>query len=417
MKLSRLLRALTPQTRRRPTSMSLDAEGDFRADISFVIADLKYRPGNLKLLEFGQGQLSSFLGYYRLYGRDLVWGAFWEFLRECELPVGLMTTEVPHRKPKDLIRSAGKCGVPEFTAIRGAAEFDAFVRSCRERRAAEPGSSNFSRIRGHSGIVMKAFEQRHLAQLVRGGDPVAAAARIDEYRQRLRSIASECSDFLLLNGATALYSWRKDELAKLFDQDSLRCLVPQDHTYSTSFRADLAAEICSEIDAPALVIKPLNSSRGRGVLIRSRAEFASTLKAILTKDPELSSGNESLSYWLTDTNDRFIVQSYEPSRTIVVEGRPYDATMRQFFLLRHDAGKIELCFAGGFWKLPGWSLDDDAPFQERVKSLQNHTRFKSAAVMSAKIGRDDSDAVQEILGVALPVLYRQMLARHSPETG
>lgn len=378
-----------------------------------MIADLKYRPGHLKVLEFGQGQLSSFLGFYRLYGRDLVWRSFWRFLRECELPVGFITTEVVHRKPKDILRSGHKFAAPELTTIQGADDLDAFVRFCRGRRRSPGGSRDATRIADHSGILMKAFEQRHLSTMVRDGDPAAAAARVAVYQERLQAIAQECSDFVLLNAATARYSWRKDEMTRLFegDDNDVRALLPRSHDYAKSYRDDLAREILADIDAPALVIKPLNSSRGRGVLIRPREEFATTLRLILTKDPALAAGDESLSYWLTDTNDSFIVQSYEPSKTIIVGGRPYDATMRQFFLLRSDRGRIEVGLIGGFWKLPGWSLDDAVPFQERVKSLQNHTRFQSDEVMSAKIERRDAEEVQELLGRVMPKLYGKMLAR------
>ena len=66
----------------------------------------------------------------------------------------------------------------------------------------------------------------------------------------------------------------------------------------------------------------------------------------------LDDENNPFDYWLTDTNNAFIVQSREQSKPVVANGSSFDGTMRVGFSLAKTHNTYSVKFFDAYWKLP-----------------------------------------------------------------
>ena len=98
------------------------------------------------------------------------------------------------------------------------------------------------------------------------------------------------------------------------------------------------------------MIKPLNASRGNGVIIVDRLMLNRELKKILV-DKETNPNDPTYKYWITTKNKTFLVEEFISSKIILLDGKHFDATMRVIFVLSHDMNNINIDFLGAYWKL------------------------------------------------------------------
>jgi hypothetical protein len=150
---------------------------------------------------------------------------------------------------------------------------------------------------------------------------------------------------------------------------------------------------------------------GNGIIIVERNELDKTLKRILC--PENKSilqhmKDTSYSYWHRDKNQSFIVESYETSKPIPVNGKLFNGTMRVVFVLTHDLTQendiIDVHFLGSYWKLPILPISANGTMNEKNKS-----NIKKGTIPSAKVAPKDYETVKQELRKILPKIYKKML--------
>lgn len=382
----------------------VETDHAFKADISFVIADLKYREGVVKILEFGEGPRSKFRGHDKLFGKGSIWRSLWHYLKSLDLPVWFVT-RYAHSKTKASKffrkridhKTYNQFGWRMVKSLSGLKK-DRIFSQLHNQMARYQNLNNYKGI-----VILKSYRPKHLSSnfLMKGHNPgkCKTCRKIQNFKRKYR-------DFLILDDASRFYISNKKYTNLLFKDPTLREYRPTCKLYSKTYYSGLSERIKKDFqDSNVVVIKPVDSTKGYGVIVVAKTDLQRVLKTILLKRPLLArTKDQSYRYWLRDKNKQFIVESYESSKTILVNGKEYDPTMRVVFALRHDQGKMYVTFLGSYWKLPAISLSGKGTLNQRTKSA-----IVNGRMCSTHVSDEDDEATKEILKKILPKLYVKML--------
>ena len=365
----------------------------YKADISFMIADIKFDGETVKFLEFGEGPRSKFKGYDALYGPGKIWTNFWYYLKQFNLPVWFVTIRaIKYRESFEkeidfttFENIGGKC-VANLVALK---KDPSFIRATQQTK-------NISNLSNYKGIAILNFHN-----FSNMNHNTLACTKCEQVRR----FKKEHPEILVLDDTSRMYSCNKNWADSLFKDNQLSPFRPICHIYKKEYTPTLADEIISKNNADILVIKPMNAARGNGIMMIQKEDLNKTLELMLTtitnryeaEEGEESKCEKELDYWKTDKNDHFMVESYAPSKPITVDNLTFDATMRQVFVLHYDKGRMFVTFIGGYWKLPKAALEEEGTLTEKIKS---DIRIDSKS--SEKISKEDMSKVQEILKNMLP---------------
>lgn len=351
-------------------------------DISFLIADLKYDGNSIKILELGEGTRSYFCGHEQLFGDGKIWHRLWLYLKQFELPIWYVGEEPSTVKKKKQIDyetfcSIGGMCVDNLTDLQ---EDPIFQK--RNRMAIK----NFHQTKNYAGVII--FRRHRLPREI-----------IKEFKQKH-------PHFLFLNNASSPHVNNKKLTNLLFNDKFLKSFKPQWKVYPKEYTNILAKTIQNDFSTTdTYVIKPLNAANGWGVIITDKDHLDENLKTILeNKKKLLSSQDTSYSYWARDLNKSFLVEAYVPSKKVIVDEKPYDATMRVVFTLSLNDNKINTSFLGSYWKLPAHSLEEPGTLNEQHKS-----KIRIGTPSSAKVNSQDLQHVKSLMSSMLPRLYANML--------
>lgn len=352
------------------------------ADISFLIADIKYRDGVLKILELGEGTRSRFAGYDTLYGEGSIWRLFWKFLKQFNLPtwyVGplLLTQASQNEIAFDDFKKIGGEALVTTDMISFSPQFRNLFRGIDQTK---------TKINDYKGIML--FRHRD-----------ASSNEVETFQKRYPGM-------LVLNSASAPHVNNKYLTSLLFSTKKMKKYRPQCNSYEKKYSHDLANKIINDFECNYLVIKPIAACKGKGVIITTKAELDKTLRLILKQDliTQKTPDRETYMYWRKDKSPIFIVEEYEPSHPIEHAGKHYDATMRMVFCLHYDNNTIHITYLDGYWKLPEKALNEEGTLTEKHKS-----KIGNQGVSSLPINKNDLKNVKSILAEILPSMYFKML--------
>lgn len=227
----------------------------------------------------------------------------------------------------------------------------------------------------------------HLDPIIRG-DPL----RFPQILFLDRAILPFCCNKLTMN-------WFFHQL------DKTRNLRPIWAVYQKGDPQDLSRRILSDIPGDIVVIKPIQSTMGRGVIIVDKQDLASTLeyilhspKELLIKDPE-----RSYSQYARDSSEYFIIEEFIPSDPLFFEQEPYDCTMRVTALLSYHQKIADVTFLSEYWYSPS------KPTRSEYTLIQSH---KAKGTHFCTVAPDVSVEVRRQLYPALLEAYRHMLDQH-----
>ncbi len=355
-----------------------------KADISFLIADIKFNDKGLKILEFGQCTRSKFKGYDALYGAGKIWSQFWHYLSQFNKPIWYVGDYI--FKDQDRYNQVA---YQEFEEMGG--HYAHNIRLIeKDPKFIELSKQPFEKpdhIDSYNGIIV--------------------CAHTSPSSSVLKKFKRKYPQFLVLDDVAGPHVNNKYLTSLFFDEDDLKQFRPQCKAYKKEYNKSLASQIINEFLCKYYVIKPLSAAKGYGVIITTHKRLDYMLKNIINRSNKVQfSHDPTFRHWLFDRNKKFIVEEFETSKTITVEGRRYDPTMRMVFALHYDQGKIHLTFIDGYWKLPVKSLDEKGTLTQKRKSNINPKRASSA-----KIAPNDLEQVKTTLSYALPKIYYKMLQK------
>lgn len=212
---------------------------------------------------------------------------------------------------------------------------------------------------------------------------------------------------LFLDRAILPYSFSKYIMSKVFDDDEkTRKLRPFWKLYKKSGASSLAEQICMDFPGHRVVIKPCESTMGRGVLILEKQDLAKTFDFIFNTPKEILIEHEDRSYshYARDKSSHFLVEEFIESDPLFFgeERLPYDCTMRVIAILCYDTGDTSLKFIDSYWYSPKMPLGMGSSLNESHKAKRN---------FFSPVDPDTLEAIEKELSPALISIYKKMIAR------
>ena len=355
------------------------------ADITYMIADMKFNGTGIRILEFGEGTRSRFEGYDALNKKGAMWGQFWNHLASFNLPIYYVAPEM-------LPAHAAEINYRTFSDLGGKHIFNMYqAMDIAKKYSPKKNRANKTHISDYTAIIVI----RHL----------------DASSPIIRAFKKRFPDFLILDSSSAPFLNNKYTTSLLFDaHEELKQLRPPSKLYTKKYSPDLAQSIDNDFaDTNIVVIKPLTACKGYGIIMTLKKDLDAILYNILEKtDAIYASDDTSYSYWAYDTNDSFLIERYEKSTLVQLpndETKSYDATMRMVFVLSYQDDTIHFKLLDGYWKLPLKAQEEDGTLTEKIKSKINPNRQSSVLVQ-----KETTDAVCAILKKNMPAVYHRMLS-------
>lgn len=367
-----------------------------QADISFLIADLKFDGEQIKICEFGEGPRSRFKGHDALFGKGLIWDRFWSILSEYDMPKWYIENGLPHNKDNAIYKemNAEICASKWLTNKSGVFG----------------GLKQFT-----TSPVFKAI--RNNPHQVYANEFNAAGLVIlrhnDASSHELLSLHHNNPQILVLNTATAPFVNDKFTTDVLFKNDEeLEPFRPKALLCRKRYTSHLAVSIKKQIPCDVYVIKPLDAFKGCGVIMVAADDLDATLRNILTNPNALpgeftierngySYTDKTYSYWQTYREPYFIVEELCHSKPLVFEGKPYDPTMRVVFALRYAQEEIKIDYLAAYWKLPLKALNEHGAMTEK---------FKSVGIVALPLSDEETELVYKKFDEFMPKLYTKMIS-------
>ncbi len=358
-----LLSHLTLSSQQSPWYQST-LRNPYSDDLSFCIVDLKFDGEKIKICEFGQSFVSTFKGYDKIYGQGQMWRNFWHLMESLKYPLWILNSN--------------------------------FLKK-------EFAPDVYEKLGGHLARIISELQPTSSKFILAIND-------IQHGKIDLHAIKERYPECIILDAATKKFISNKYETGLLFENQNLASYKPCFTILPKNYTPTLAHDIVQKIKSPLLVIKPINASLGRGVVIIEPQKLDAILRIVL-KQSSVSTDQEdaqNLSYWVTDHEKFFIVEEFTQSKIIYVDNKPYDPTMRVAFVLFNNNGIIQINFLDAYWKLPSQALNENSSITQQHKS-----HIESGKQSSAPVDTHDFEIVKEQLSLLLPSLYLKILAHYA----
>lgn len=349
------------------------------ADISFLVADLKYsEEQGVKICEIQQACLSLFKGYDYIYeGEGLIGINFCELIQQFHKPLWYLYYHVNYTPLKKRLVQYG----------------------WREKLDLESLCSDYT-----------------LNKI--GGIPPADPHNIDDYQgivylrpkkiDNLPDFKNKYPGILLIDLANMEYFSDKFKMSKLFlNYPDLEEVKPKWNLYPKEYTPDLAQLISQELGGKIFVIKPRGAAEGRGVIVVKKNDLDKTLRLILTGDKNtlLENPDKGYSYWANEPSDTFIVEEFiqsDPIKVPFFDNRSFNCTMRVVFVLMYHQRAFQLHFLGEYWIVPDLSLDQEGSLNAKHKASMVHPHI-------TPVDPGTRRRVKEMLSRPLLLMYKRML--------
>jgi len=352
---------------------------DYPPAVSFMIVDLKYDTDRLKICEFGEGFLSGFVGHQKLYGPGKIWKAWWAFVASLDRPVFLLNNQ------------------------GGSVSFSSLYKPSKKNH---PGPYAKNTLYACKGMAVSSWQDvvRVLPPIKTPSLDLNAVAVKFGSKKALKEYATFANNkhgVAMVDHVSASFGLNKLYMHTLFANDPVVkhfrphcCLVDKNEI------VDAVDSIKQEIPADAYVIKPVNAWKGMGIKITSANDLKQTCTQLFSKNTE-----KNYSFWRGRRD--VLVESLEHSKPLLVDGYPYDATMRVALGLAYVRGVVKMKVLGAYWKLPTASLEKEESLE---KTYISHIVPGKKIITSAMVDHVTMLAVERDLRVCMPHVYKKMVA-------
>ncbi len=373
---------------KKVTTLPLKLTVDLPADISFVVADVKYDNGKLKFCECGDGIYMSFrTAQVRLNNNvqhvvSPYWGIFWNYLAQFNLPIWLIgNAHQAEAMAVEELKKVGGCALKNLSQLE---EQTSFKKQCCSEFAPSSKISNYKGI-----IVFRAHKEG------------------EREGKKYKEFQRKHPEFLYVNATARKHFKRKDRTYRLFSEANLTQYIPRFKIYPAIYSDTLAEQIAADLDTNMFVLKPPFNSLSNGVNAVDNQGLDSLLRLILKDKNKIAPrSHRSLAYWRRTNEKNIVATEYVPSRTIVKDGKLYDPTMRIVFMMHQDNNTLSITPITGFWKIPVKSLNDkDATLTDKHITIAHAGAYYSGIL----VDKDDWNSVEQTLKDILPELYLTML--------
>ncbi|MBX9923860.1 MAG: hypothetical protein K2Y01_07090 [Rhabdochlamydiaceae bacterium] len=214
---------------------------------------------------------------------------------------------------------------------------------------------------------------------------------------------------LFLDRAILPFSQSKYVMNSFFDSiEETKKLRPQWGLYRKGTSAELVEAIAQDIPGNIVVIKPLQSTMGRGVIILEKQDLQKTLDYIFLSEKEvlLKDLERSYSHYAVDESDYFIVEEFIESDPLFLgkDQLPYDCTMRIIAVLSYHHHVADITLLKEYWYSP------NKPIDTAYTLIQSH---KAKGTYFTQVAPEVIEKVKQELFPALLKAYKKMLDQGS----
>lgn len=336
------------------------------ADISFVVIDLKYnKRQGIKICEIQPGSFSRFSGSDLLEGINAVPNRYCDLLDQYQLKSYF--THPLYQKMKEVFIQRG------WKSIHSIHE-----------------------------LIGKEKPNRDLDDLF---DYDACLFSLD-LQSILKGNSIKFPQVLFLDRAILPYCQNKYIMSCTLDKiEEMKKLRPIWKVYYKGVSEALVNQIKVDIPGDIVVIKPLQSTMGRGVIIVEKKDLKATLEYIFcsSKETLLNELERSYSHYAIDTSNCFLVEEFISSDPIYFEELPYDCTMRVVAVLSYHKKIADIAFLSEYWYSP------HKPMTQDYTLIQSH---KAKGTFVSKVEPELLSEVRSELSFALLKMYQYMLDLH-----
>lgn len=391
-------------------------EISLKPDISCGIIDLKYNQSALKILEFGEIEFSAFKGHEALYGPGQIWGNLWKYLARFKKPIWYISSKGSSRSNDKAIDILYKIGGLRKKSFEELEKDPHFKQLCSNTQT--PFSANSNTI-PQDKIALAKNQNTETNNSIQDYAGIIVIKNRNKRKDSIKNI-KDFEHFIILNENFTKYGENKHNCASLFDCKKLEEFKPKWSAYPCNYTPDLAKKIIRDLNCETLVIKPINSTRGQGVIIVEKENLDKILNKILNhSDTQALSDKErymdsDYTFWKKYKEETFLVEAFERSKNITVNKKVYDATMRIVFAMsceeknkenaKNSSQKIEFHIIGAYWKLPESDIYSDCDLNEKHKS-----KISGNGISSAKVDPSDIESVGKALEKIIPEIYTKIL--------
>lgn len=364
------------------------------ADLAYWIADIKLNDQGVKIIEFGDGNYSGYKVLDNLYFCGKTWQDTWEYLFSFGLPVWFVGN---HMKAPEKISWNTFCKGSNLYSdtLETLQSNKDFLQQVKKGAGGVPKT-----LLDYQGIiVLKCYKPS---------------------RTLLQRFTKQFPNVLILNAKTTSYVRNKQLSDDLFTTPDLKTFRPQALVLPKEHTRTLAQDIVRAMPGVEwFVIKPINSTRGNGIIMTNRQDLQHDLYKVLVKHknslpidnsytfrPEKPQGYE---YWLRDRNSHFLIEEYAESKPTIVNSKPYDATARVIFMMRYEQGRIKIDYLDAYWKRPLVALTEKGTFKEKHISKHAPNFEESQGLL---MNAEDFKAVQDSMNKMLPQVYWNLLSNY-----
>lgn len=340
------------------------------ADISFVVIDLKYNKNQgVKICEMQPGSFSRFSGSDTLEKMNIVQNKYCDLIEQYEILPHF--THPLYQKMKQVFIERG------WSSIHSAEEL------LKKTKAEKPQD-------------LDNLFQYQTCLFSLQIDPI------------IRGYPIYFPQILFLDRAILPYSQNKYTMNCLLDKiEKTKKLRPKWNTYRKGASQDLIDKITFDIPGEIIVLKPIQSTMGRGVIIAEKKDLENTLKYIFYSPKEvlLNDLERSYSQYAIDTSDSFIVEEFIPSDPLLLgeNSLPYDCTMRVMAVLTYHKKIPTITFLSEYWYSPSKPVDSSYTL------IQSH---KAKGTYFQKVDSIIFEEVKKQLSPALLESYQYMLNQY-----
>lgn len=322
-------------------------------DIAFVILDLKYNEKEgVKICEMQSGSSSVFSGYDYLNGLDgAVPKLFCELMSKYQYPSWYMQHDICDKK---FVRQFQKLGWTDVRSIKELENDQEFL-SIASMPVDDP-----SNLHDYHGVLY---------------------ARSRQFRS-LENFKRQYPGIIVIDAGLFPYFENKNVMDKLLRSlPKFAVLRPDSMLCNKIYSKELTESILKNIQSEFLVIKPIKSSQGLGVIIISRENLDQTLEYLFTfgnKRLLKLNPDPSYSHWYVDRGSTFLVEQFVESTHVEVpqfNNKLFDGTIRAVVMVIYNQKNVETILLEGHWKLPKKSVNEPGSFNERHKSYGKTPHF------------------------------------------
>lgn len=351
----------------------------YKEDISCGIMDIKYDDNSLKILEFGEIEFSAFKGHEYLFGPGKIWGNLWKYLAQLKKPIWYISSRsssLSNDKAIDVLYKLNGLRKKSFEELEKDNNFKlANQNGLKEKKPK-------TKLEDYNGII------------------------VIKNRSNRKIITEKLSEFIVLNDKFTKYCENKHNAALLFQSKELEIFKPAWNSYPFKYHKNLAQEISQDLNCKTFVIKPINATRGEGIIIVEKKDLSKTLKKIMGANIHslIKDLNSEYAYWSRYKENIFLVESFEKSKSILVDKKKYDATMRIVFVMSNNEKTIDFKIIGAYWKLPVKSISEKGSLNDKHKS-----KITRCSTGSAPVNDEDINNIGKIMEKIIPKIYKKIL--------